>query len=395
MSLEDQLEELLQETVANALERSQTAFDQLTTPFQNSIILFGAGQLGRKALGGLLKLGIKPLAFADNNPQLWGELIEGIPVLSPQSAADKFGKVATFAITIWRAGSSQRIGQTKQQLLDLGCEKVISITYLFWKYPELFLPHYCLDLPNKVLEQSDQVRQAFKLWADKESANEYIAQLRWRLLLDFDGLPHPVNHEQYFPQDLLKASLDEVFIDCGAYDGDTIAALISQQGYDFKHLIALEPDPTNISKLENYKSSLGIELQERIRIVPLAASNNNGKVKFAATGNAASVISELGSLEIDCAKLDDILTNSSPTFIKMDIEGAEIDALNGAASMIRTHLPILAICAYHQQDHLWRVPLLINSISSEYRFFLRPHGQECYDCVCYAIPHHRLRSHLN
>jgi FkbM family methyltransferase len=395
MLLKYRLEELLKETVADAAERAATAFDRLTDPNQDSIILFGAGQLGKKALMGLLQLGIKPLAFADNNPQRWNQSIEGIPVLSPQVAADKFGKTAAFVITIWHAGSSHRIAQTRQQLIDLGCEKVLSVTYLFWKNPELFLPHYCLDVPSKVLEQSDRVRQAFGLWADEVSANEYLAQIRWRLCLDFDGLPHPVTHAPYFAPDLFTGLPDEVFVDCGAYDGDTIASLMTQHGGSFKHIFALEPDPSNIIKLENYRSSLSIDLQQRISVLPLAASSNNQKLMFSATGNPSSAISEIGTVEVDCIKLDDILKNSPPTFIKMDIEGAEIDALKGAASTIREHLPILAICVYHQQDHLWEIPLLISSISSEYSFFLRPHAEECYECVCYAIPNHRLRSDLN
>jgi FkbM family methyltransferase len=395
MVLADRLKEMLEEKVEDALERSQTAFDRLSSPFQNSIILFGAGRLGKKALDGLMQLGIKPLAFADNNPELWNQSIDNIPVLSPQVAVDKFGKTAVFVISIWQAGSSHRFSQTRQQLLELGCEKVISVAYLFWKYPNFFLPHYCLDLPSKVLEEVEQVKQAFQLWADEESANEYLAQLRWRLYLDFDGLPYPVQHEQYFPQDLLTELTDEVFIDCGAYDGDTIAALIAQEKHSFKQVVALEPDPANITKLEHYKSSLSADRQQQISILPLAASNTNGLVRFAATGNAASVISEVGGIEVKCIKLDDILNNLSPTFIKMDIEGAEINALMGSVNTISQEKPVLAICSYHQQDHLWKIPLLISSISSGYRFFLRAHGQECYDCVCYAIPEHRLRNYLN
>jgi hypothetical protein len=79
-----------------------------------------------------------------------------------------------------------------------------------------------------------------------------------------------------------------------------------------------------------------------------------------------------------------------PTFIKMDIEGAEVDALIGARRLIENALPVLAICVYHQPDHLWRIPLLIRSFSDQYRFFLRPHNEEGWDLVCYAVPASRL-----
>lgn len=393
--LEKQLEELLSETCTAALKRSKTSFDRLSHPFQNSIILFGAGNLGKKALSGLLGLGIKPLAFADNNPQIWGTEIEGIPVISPETAAETFGMSAVFLVTIWRAGSSHRLEHTRKQLENLGCQKVISVTYLFWKYPDLFLPHYCLDLPSKVIEESAQIRQAFRLLADVNSAKEFLAQLRWRLWLDFDGLSHPVQHEQYFPTDLFTGLATEVFIDCGAYDGDTIAARLVQHGNDFSEILALEPDPRNINKLEIYISGLSPIMQQKIKVFPLAASNSNSKVKFSANGNAASAIGQSGTLEVDCVTLDSILVRSSPTFIKMDIEGAELDALSGATDIIKNHTPVLAICAYHQQNHLWQVPLKIAAISNDYKFFLRPHGEECYDCVCYAIPTNRLPSDWN
>jgi FkbM family methyltransferase len=393
--LENQLEELISESSAAAQQRAQSAFDKLSHPFQNSIVLFGAGNLGRKALSGLLYLGIKPLAFADNNAQIWGTEIEGIPVLSPEMAAEKFGESAVFLVTIWRAGSSHRLAHTKKQMEKLGCNKVISVAYLFWQHPEIFLPHYCLDLPHKVIEESVKIRQVFKLWSDVDSANEFLTQLRWRLWLDFDGLSRPVQHEQYFPMDLFTGLGVEKFIDCGAYDGDTIAARLVQHGNDFSRIFALEPDLKNLDKLEKYISGLSHTIQSKIEVLPFAVGASNGKVKFSANGNAASSIGQDGTSEVDCIALDSILSESAPTFIKMDIEGAELDALFGARDLIKKYNPVLAICAYHQQDHLWQVPLKIASISDQYNFFMRPHGEECYDCVCYAIPNNRLLSRLN
>src|ERR1700678_3286379 len=80
------------------------AFDQIAGDRGKSIVLFGAGGLGKKTSAGLGKLGIKPLPFADNNPAAWNTLIDDIPVLSPVDAAERFGASATFVITIWRAG---------------------------------------------------------------------------------------------------------------------------------------------------------------------------------------------------------------------------------------------------------------------------------------------------
>ena len=91
--------------------------------------------------------------------------------------------------------------------------------------------------------------------------------------------------------------------------------------------------------------------------------------------------------------LDVILKDDTPTYIKMDIEGSELDALEGARNIINRHHPVLSICAYPVQDHLWRVPALIHAIWDQYRLYFRPHEREGWDLVCYAVPPQRLAHH--
>jgi len=97
-----------------------------------------------------------------------------------------------------------------------------------------------------------------------------------------------------------------------------------------------------------------------------------------------------GSVEVESVPLDSVLSDFVSTYIKMDIEGAELDALIGARCIIERECPVLAVCVYHQQDHLWRIPSLIRSLSSRYRFFLRAHNEEGWELVCYAVPVNRL-----
>ena len=87
--------------------------------------------------------------------------------------------------------------------------------------------------------------------------------------------------------------------------------------------------------------------------------------------------------------MDELFQEDNPTYIKMDIEGAEEEALTGATRIIRERAPILAICVYHRFDHLWKLPLLMRSLSEEYRFHMRPHADACWDLVCYAVPRSR------
>jgi len=390
LSQKAQIKKIFKETYEEILQRERSSFDKLTSPFTNSFVLFGAGGLGQKTLTGLRKVGLEPLAFADNNAELWGKRLDGLTVLSPEEAARKYGQNASFIITIWRAGGKHRLANTKQQLSNLGCMNVVSFAHLFWKYPKTFLPYYCLDLPHKIYQEANEIINIFSLWSDDSSRLEYLAQLRWRLFLDFDGLTSPVAHEQYFPDDLFSFTPDEVFVDCGAFDGDSLKSFIRRRGDDFKRYIALEPDPLNLKNLENDISSMKPSLKDKITIYPMAATEKRGKLRFDATGTAAAMISEMGTIEINCAPLDEILNDNHPTYIKMDIEGAEFDALLGAKQVIQEFKPILAISVYHQQNHLWRIPMIVRTFCDQYSFFLRPHNEEAWDLILYAIPKNRL-----
>lgn len=74
-------------------------------------------------------------------------------------------------------------------------------------------------------------------------------------------------------------------------------------------------------------------LRGRVEVHPLAVAASRGKVRFSGTGAANASISRSGDMEVDCIALDEFLSGERPTLLKMDIEGAELDALDGAAGL--------------------------------------------------------------
>ena len=382
------LDELFVEGEVGARTRERSAFDLLAGSSAKPMVLFGAGQLGRMTLAGLRKVGIEPIAIADNNRRLWNTRVEGVETLSPGEAAARYGAHANFIVTIWGGSGTERMAEREAHLRRLGCHNIIPFQTLFWRHPELWLPHYGVDLPHKVQQQQSEVREAGRMWFDDASRAEYLAQLRWRLFGDFNGLPDPVAHATYFPLDLCPLIDQEVFVDCGAYDGDTIRSFCKESKDSFAYIFGFEPDPANFIKLSKSRSTL--PRQESISLQRAAVGASSGTVTFSADGSAASHVGG-GDIVVDCVSLDETLSGAGPTYIKMDIEGAELDALTGARNIIERHSPVLAICSYHLQNHLWKVPLLIKSLNDRYRFFLRPHFLEGWDLVTYAIPKHRLR----
>lgn len=384
----ERLERVLDESPLQARERAASAFDIACGGRQDRLVLFGAGGFGRMVCRKLNELGVSPLAFADNNPALWGKEVEGTRVLSPKVAAEEFGQNSAFVMCIWNGEAHDRMQDRIGQLEALECEVVVTFVPLFWKYPHKFLPHYCVDLPEKVLLEQNAVRAAMELWSDEYSREEFVGQLEFRSGSDFGSIRRSVPGRHYFPG-LFALGKDETFIDCGAFDGDTIADFVEETGGTFAAIHAFEPDSVTFPQLQRRIRSFDSPIQERIAIHREAVGRKPGVIAFETTGTMLST-SGAGTSKVTVAELDSALAGIAPTLIKFDVEGFEPDGLMGAVGTLAGSRPILAVSAYHLQNHLWRIPLLLASIVGEnYQFYLRPHGAESWDLVCYAVPAER------
>jgi FkbM family methyltransferase len=386
LELEDVFRQMEQEPFGELRAREQNAFDKIAGPYADRLVLFGAGPLGKAVLAGLRKQGVEPLAFADNNQQLWCAEVSGLPVLSPADAVRQHGNAACFVVTIYQGS------QARRQLASMGCAHVAPFALLFWKYADAFIPHSGIDLPHRIREHSDEIRRCYSVLADHESRRELTEQLLWRYWFDYSVLSPPLDDTNiYFPLELVSPTGEDVFVDCGAFDGDTIRSLSEHWRGKFRHVFALEPDPMNRTALASNMEKIG--LGPRITIMPFAVANANATVFFDAFSSMGSHLTTTDSgSSVECRRLNDIEWPFTPTYIKMDVEGAEIEALVGAAELVKQHQPVLAVCTYHRSEHLWQIPNLIRSIAPEYNLFLRRYGEDCWEGVCYAIPNHRLKT---
>jgi FkbM family methyltransferase len=383
--LEYVLRQIEAEPVETVRGRERNAFDNIAGPFHGRLVLFGAGPLGKGILAGLRKVGVEPLAFADNNQNLWGTEVSGLKVLSPNEAVKTYGDTTCFVVTIYQ-GSSVR-----HQLANLGCQRIAHFAALVWKYADTFIPQSGLELPHRMVEQTESIRKCYAALADDVSKTELCEQLRWRYWLENAPLSTPDDsRDTYFPMDLLSPIAGEIFVDCGGFDGDTIRSFNEHWKGAFRHIFALEPDPANRAALATNIDATGIS--SRVTVMPYAVGSTTGPVSFSITSSAASHVtaSEYGAT-VESRRLDDLEWHVTPTYIKMDIESAEPEAIAGASQLLKRYRPVLAVCTYHRSEHLWQVPNLIRSIVPEYNIFLRRYAEDCWEGVCYAIPYHRLR----
>jgi FkbM family methyltransferase len=385
MSAQAELDELLSLDPAGLIDRQRHRFDRLAAPFETQLVLCGAAKLGRLTLAGLRRAGIEPLAFADNSESLQGTEVDGVRVHSVSDAVAHYDKRATFVITVW--GGDHRQKPLRSQLQYLGCQRIVSYLALFNKQSDVFLPFYSIDEPHLTLAEAARIQSAFSLMADEPSRHEFVAQVRRQLQQDLDCLPLPLAEEQYFCDALFRPAEHEVVIDCGAYDGDTLRVFLNRQGDDFEHYIAIEPDPINFARLQDFVATLLPRIAARVGVLQQATGDRRSTVAIDPTGSVASTIGS-GTVKVDCVPLDELPLEHAPTMIKMDIEGAEYDSLKGAGRLVRAHAPLLAIYAYHRADHLWSIPLLMQAQNRHYQIFLRRY-HEGWELVCYAVPPER------
>jgi FkbM family methyltransferase len=350
---------------------------------RKEVILFGAGALGRQVRRDMTGSELTPLAFVDNRPNLWGSEIDGLEVLSPERAASRFGQSALWLITIY---TNSRV---MEQCRALGVPWV-TCAELSWTLPEPHEPSFVFGFPERLAESAREIDSAASIWADQESEAEYRSQVRWRFLLDYETLSTPrPTAETYFPDDLIRPLADEVYVDCGAFTGDTIDLFLAVRGGKFERIVAIEPDVASLRALQDRIDAWSRDGVGPMRVEPFAAGSYRGTARFDATGTVVSSVGS-GADIIDVAPLDEMLADCRPTYIKFDVEGAEHDALVGGSVTIRANMPVLAVSLYHKPEDLWDLPLLIHSLVPEYRLYLRRYSDERWETVCYAVPADRL-----
>lgn len=349
------------------------------------IVIFGTRALGHRILVSARAAGLDVCAAADNDEvRRQGEL-DGVRILPPREAVERFGESAVFVVAIYNPGA------VVEQLREYGCRRIATFPEYFANFSEYFGGMTGLALPESLLSHAKEIREASELLSDAASRREYSAQIAWRCTFDDALLAQPLEHsDMYFDPTIYGLSGCETLVDCGAFDGDSIREFMKRTGGAFHHAYAIEPDQENRRSLEEYVAGLSSAVSGAVTVLPFAVSDQNGMIRFDAGLGMASSAKESGAIEVPCRRLDDVI-GIAPTLIKMDIEGAEPFALRGAEALIRSARPVLAICAYHYCEHLWEIPELLRKLAPDSHIVLRRYAEQCWETVYYAVPPERCR----
>lgn len=313
------------EAIKSIIETTETAcwLEKILSQHKSEdILLYGAGRVSQYILNYCAE---RVCAIVDQDINKQGKLLMGIPVISLQKAISKYRK-----------------------------------------------PYFLISVKNNVEEIIKTLMRA------------KIAQ---RQIGCFYAHYFEMRQNQYFDLPYLLPGKDEVFVDCGAYHGETSEQFIKWCGGKYKHIYCFEPDRNNLALCR--KNLLDKVTRKHYTVINKGTWSGDGNLAFSDSSDETSHIIEKGEKRIEVCSLDEELfekRKETVTFIKMDIEGAELESLKGARKIIQEQKPKLAICVYHKKEDIFDIPEYILSLNSEYKLYLRHYTLDEWDTVLYAIP---------
>jgi len=232
--------------------------------------------------------------------------------------------------------------------------------------------------PEPVINYIENVIKVQKIVEDEKSKNVLNNLVLSKISGNHNYLADIYDSIPYFISDIFRFGNDEVLVDGGSYVGDTVKQFIKFTENKYKKIYAFEPNKYIYSGLKELYNK-----EDRIVTYNKGIAEKEDTLYFSDDGTASRINSN-GALKIETIALDKII-DENVTFIKLDIEGSEIEGLDGARNIIIKDKPKLAICIYHKIDDLWKIPLYIKEIVPEYKIYIRHHRKdsEC-ETVCYA-----------
>ncbi len=344
-----------------------------------SIAIVGSAREGKRLAHICGRNNIKIDAIVDDDRSKAGSVIEGL-VVEPTIALASLPRTTPIVI------ASHRVLTVSKRLRGEGFRTVIPFATLQALAPELFPPHmFYQNLLEDLWSNREEYERLHDRVADDRSRQVLDAVLGFRQTLDPLILQEVVSEDDlYAPKGLFDFTSNETYVDGGSYDGDTVRAFITRVHRRFDAIYAFEPDPTTFEKLRsNFRG------EPRVHPIHAGLHSHAGQLRFRDDASRGAIFTSDGETDMPVTTIDEVLGDQRLTYVKMNIEGAEIDALRGGRNAIGTWLPKLAVSVYHRASDLWRIPELVSQMSPSYDLYLRQHDGGIIETVLYAIPRPR------
>lgn len=318
------------------------------------IVMYGTGNGADKLLDAFAQYGIPVSDIFVSDKFYRGQEFRGYTVLRYEDIQKKYSDcIIVLAFAIFRPDMLQIISSIRQNYEVLAPEMpVFGNNWFTGEY---------------MAEHEQQIARVRNILADEKSKDVYDNLIQYRLTGELTYLDQATTPREEVFEDILHLGPEEIYVDLGAYRGDTIEEFLTLTGGQYRKIIALEPDEKNFRKLQ--KATEGME---NVELYPLASWSEQKVLHFDGGGGRNSSLNT-GNQIAHTTDLDSLLHGDTATYVKMDVEGADKETLQGMKNTLKQYQPKLAVSAYHRTEDLFLIPDLILSENSDYEIFLRHH----------------------
>jgi len=360
--------------------KCQAAIERLQQT-KKPVILFGAGIIGYYTVSFFKKIGIPIQCFCDNDVEKQKASYLGFPVIAFSDLCRCYPEACVIPTLANYTKVFDQISSSANsyEIIYLGTVDICDDT----PTNEEFVKNHIRELEN-----------VYGLLEDDLSRSVLVNILNYKLTRNPDYAKSVKSQQAiYFEPDIIALDGNSVFLDVGAFNGDTVEEFIRYAGKNsiqerpYRKIFALEPDPENFQKLK--ERVLASKWQE-IECLNYGAWDTVDTLSFFTgldCGSTTSATNRDGAMKtttIQTETIDRIVGESKVSFIKMDVEGAEMNALKGAASTIKRDRPLLAISVYHKKEDIFSIPQYLKHLVPDYRLYLRHYTDTAADTVLYA-----------
>lgn len=354
------------------------------------LALYGAGNLGRMAYEYLNKIGINVDFVIDNNAEKYrfDKYWSDVKIVSPSQIEENLRHNTLLAVTV----VTTPYVELATSLYNEGWSDVVP----FYDISEAYRDRHPLSNGWFVgpfnTGEIDNISRVLKMWDDDVSRANQLQFIAWHRLRQewlFDDA-NVRNDDRYFISQILDTLTEnESFLDIGAHKGEVTDRFLQHVNYKFNKIWMIEPDPVNLKCLNLKLNKKEDFIMSKVVVYNCAVGKIKECKRFYNSLGYASQICEFGNSDIELTTIDDL--SLSPTFIKIHLEGWELDVLNGAIVTIKKYRPVIVTTIYHNELGLWKIPFWFQDNLSEYSFLLRAHSWCGTGLVLYAIPKERIK----
>lgn len=344
--------------------------------FKNPCVLYGCGVFGKVLYENFTREGRKIECFVDGNKK-GIESTSGLEIISPDELVLRYPN-ASICISVVTPRPAKEI---RNKLYDLGFgeDQIFDFPY------KLITTPFGMETISLSYEEIQNHRQgyeyAYNLFDDDISKSIVIDRINSLLFRDY--MPYIPESECYFPADLFSLTDKEVFVDAGVYTGDTIEEFYKRTDGQYKKIIGFEFDNINYNK-----ALINTADYHDVSLIPKGLWDKECSLPAVTGHDKGSNVSINGETTVELTTIDDYFRDKSvsdyPTYIKMDIEGSEKQAILGSTSVIKAVKPKLAISMYHLPEDIYEIPNMILKLHPDYKLALRHYSPYAWETVLYA-----------